>query len=181
MTQSRRTEIDLLCISNGRLICGEVKSSASEFTEEELSKLARIAADIRAEEATISAFNDPSGLMSHHAEALAKLLPAGCTATICGPAQWAFDPRILINLGRVELERSFQEFLDRGCSYNEQKFRWHESVGRYTKHCRFGGPHRPGALCTLTPSSRSTKTVRFHFRIVRRVVNQHVTFRAVTG
>jgi len=27
----------------------------------------------------------------------------------------------------------------------------------------------------------STKTVRFHFRIVRRVVNQHVTFRAVTG
>lgn len=86
-------EIDLLCISNGRLICGEVKSSASEFTEEELSKLARIAADIRAEEATISAFNDPSGLMSHHAEALAKLLPAGCTATICGPAQWAFEPQ----------------------------------------------------------------------------------------
>lgn len=39
-------EIDLLCISNGKLVCGEVKSSASEFTREELAKLARVAADI---------------------------------------------------------------------------------------------------------------------------------------
>ena len=86
-------EMDLLCISNGRLICGEVKSSASEFTGEELSKLARIAADIGADQAAISAFNDPSGLMSRHGEALAKLLPAGCTVTICGPAPWAFQPQ----------------------------------------------------------------------------------------
>ena len=50
-------EMDLLCISDGKLVCGEVKSSASEFTQEELGKLARIAADIKADEVAISAFS----------------------------------------------------------------------------------------------------------------------------
>ena len=86
-------EMDLLCISDGRLVCGEVKSSASEFTREELAKLARIAADIRADQAAISAFTDPSGLMEQHRAAMASLLPTGCTAIICGPSQWAFQPK----------------------------------------------------------------------------------------
>jgi hypothetical protein len=85
-------EIDLLCISDGKLVCGEVKSSASEFTREELAKLARIAADIRADQVAISAFADPDGLMARHSEALAGLLHAGCTVMICGPNQWAFQP-----------------------------------------------------------------------------------------
>jgi hypothetical protein len=86
-------EIDLLCISDGKLVCGEVKSSASEFTREELAKLARIAADIRADQVAISAFNDPGGLMNQHSSALASLLPAGCTVVTCGPNQWAFEPQ----------------------------------------------------------------------------------------
>jgi hypothetical protein len=86
-------EMDILCISNGRLICGEVKSSASEFTQEELLKLARIAVDIGADQAAISAFHDPNGVMLKNREALAKLLPPACNVTICGPAPWAFEPQ----------------------------------------------------------------------------------------
>ena len=84
-------EMDLLCISDGRLVCGEVKSSASEFTREELEKLARIVADIRADQAAISAFHDPDGLMPKHAKVLADLVPPGCSVVICGPNQWAFQ------------------------------------------------------------------------------------------
>jgi hypothetical protein len=87
------TEMDLLCISDGNLVCGEVKSSASEFTREELEKLARIAADIRADQAAISAFHDPDRLMPKHAKVLADLVPPGCSVIICGPSQWAFQPQ----------------------------------------------------------------------------------------
>ncbi len=86
-------EMDLLCISDGKLVCGEVKSSASEFTQEELGKLARIAADIKADQVAISAFSDPDLLMTQHSKTLADLLPAGCAVLICGPSQWAFQPR----------------------------------------------------------------------------------------
>jgi hypothetical protein len=86
-------EIDLLCISDGKLVCGEVKSSAFEFTREELAKLARIAADIRADQVAISAFDDPDGLMKQHGAALVSLLPAGCAVVICGPGQCAFQPQ----------------------------------------------------------------------------------------
>jgi len=86
-------EMDLLCISNGKLVCGEVKSSAAELTQEELGKLARIAADIRADQVAISAFDDPGGLMQQHGTALSSLLHAGCTVVICGPSQWAFHPQ----------------------------------------------------------------------------------------
>jgi hypothetical protein len=85
-------EIDLLCISNGKLVCGEVKSSASEFTREELTKLARIAVDIRADEVAISAFDDPNGLMEEHSKTLIGLLPVGCAVLICRPSQFAFQP-----------------------------------------------------------------------------------------
>jgi hypothetical protein len=86
-------EMDLLCISDGRLVCGEVKSSVSDFTEAELAKLARIAADIRADQVAISAFNDPEGHLSRHSKSLARLLPAGCTVVLCGPGQSAFEPQ----------------------------------------------------------------------------------------
>jgi hypothetical protein len=86
-------EIDLLCISDGKLVCGEVKSSASEFTHEELAKLARIAAGIRADQVAISAFNDPGGLMEKHAQVLGNLLSTGCDVTVCSPNQWAFQPQ----------------------------------------------------------------------------------------
>lgn len=91
--ESPEVEIDLLCISDGKLICGEVKSSASEFTREELAKLAGVAADIRADQVAISAFNDPNGLMQKHVQALATLLPTGCSALTCGPSPWAFQPQ----------------------------------------------------------------------------------------
>jgi len=71
-------EIDLLCISDGKLVCGEVKSSASEFTRDELAKLARVAAAIRADQVAISAFDDQDGLMTQHSKTLAGLLPIGC-------------------------------------------------------------------------------------------------------
>jgi hypothetical protein len=86
-------EMDLLCISDGKLICGEVKSSASEFTQEELAKLARIATAIKADQAAISAFSDPNKLMVQHSKILADLLPPGCSVVVCGPRQWAFQPQ----------------------------------------------------------------------------------------
>ncbi len=86
-------EIDLLCISDGWLVCGEVKSSASDFTRDELTKLARIAADIRADQVAISAFIDSGGLIQQHINTLAGLLPAGCAAVTCGPSQSAFEPQ----------------------------------------------------------------------------------------
>jgi hypothetical protein len=86
-------EMDLLCISDGKLVCGEVKSSASEFTREELAKLARIATAIRADEAAISAFNDPDNLMTQHSKTLTDLLPPGCSVVVCGPRQSAFQPQ----------------------------------------------------------------------------------------
>jgi hypothetical protein len=86
-------EMDLLCISDGKLVCGEVKSSASEFTREELGKLARIAADINADQVAISAFGDPDGLMTEHRKTLTVLLPLGCDVLICGPSEWAFQPQ----------------------------------------------------------------------------------------
>jgi|HubBroStandDraft_6_1064221.scaffolds.fasta_scaffold41919_3 hypothetical protein len=86
-------ELDLLCISNGKLICGEVKSAASEFTLEELKKLARVAADIRADEAAIFALNDPKGLMEKNFQTLSALLHTGCTATVYAPSSWTFQPQ----------------------------------------------------------------------------------------
>ncbi len=86
-------EMDLLCISDGRWVCGEVKSSASEFTREELEKLARIATDINADQVAISAFIDPDGLMAQHSKTLADLLPVDCAVVICGPSQRAFQPQ----------------------------------------------------------------------------------------
>jgi hypothetical protein len=86
-------ELDLLCILDGRLVCGEVKSSVSDFTREELAKLARIATDIRADQVAISAFNDRGGLMQQHSDTLASLLHVGCTVVTCGPSQSAFDPQ----------------------------------------------------------------------------------------
>jgi hypothetical protein len=86
-------EIDLLCISDGKLVCGEVKSSAVDFTPGELTKLARVAMDIRADEVVISAFNDPSGLMERHAQALIALLPDGYSVSTCGPNPWSFQPQ----------------------------------------------------------------------------------------
>jgi hypothetical protein len=90
---SPEAEIDLLCILDGKLVCGEVKSSASEFTTEELVKLASIATDIKADQAVISAFHDSDGLMAKHGQALGKLLPTGCIVMICGPSEWAFQPQ----------------------------------------------------------------------------------------
>ncbi len=86
-------EIDLLCISDGKLICGEVKSSASEFTREDLVKLVGVAEAIRADHITISAFNDPNGLMPKHLQTLVTLLPVGSGALICGPNPFAFQPQ----------------------------------------------------------------------------------------
>jgi len=87
-------EIDLLCISDGMLVCGEVKSSASDFTREELGKLARVATEIRADQVVISAFNDREGLMEQHRSTLASLLPVGCIVVTCGPRQWVFEPQL---------------------------------------------------------------------------------------
>jgi hypothetical protein len=86
-------EVDLLCISDGKLICGEVKSSASEFTREDLAKLVGVAEAIRADLIAISAFNDPNGLMKKHFQTLATMLPVGCGALICGPNPFAFQPQ----------------------------------------------------------------------------------------
>ncbi len=86
-------EMDLLCISDGKLVCGEVKSSASEFTRDELGKLARLATDIKADQAVISAFHDPGGLMPKHAKVLSALVPPVCSVLICGPSTFAFQPQ----------------------------------------------------------------------------------------
>lgn len=86
-------EMDLLCISDGRLVCGEVKSSVSDFTREELAKLARVAADIRADQVAISAFDDQGDLLQQHSNMLASLLPVGCTVLTCGPRQSSFEPQ----------------------------------------------------------------------------------------
>jgi hypothetical protein len=91
--QNPTAEMDLLCISDGKLVCGEVKSSSSEFTREELEKLAGIALDIKADEAVILGFNDPDGRMQKHGEVLAALLPAGCSVLICRPSPWSFEPQ----------------------------------------------------------------------------------------
>lgn len=86
-------EIDLLCISDGKLICGEVKSSASEFTREGLTKLVGVSMDIGADLVAISAFNDPHGLMGKHLQILGTLIPVGCGMMTCGPSPWASQPQ----------------------------------------------------------------------------------------
>lgn len=86
-------EVDLLCISDGKLVCGEVKSSAFEFTREELEKLAQIAVDISADQVAISAFNDPNDLMMQHSQTLSNLLPHGCAVVVCRPSALAFEPQ----------------------------------------------------------------------------------------
>jgi hypothetical protein len=74
------------------LVCGEVKSSASDFTREELGKLARVATEIRADQVVISAFNDREGLKEQHRGTLASLF--GRIVVTCGPRQWAFEPQL---------------------------------------------------------------------------------------
>lgn len=86
-------EIDLLCISDGQLICGEVKSSAFEFKREDLGKLAQVARDIGADQVVISAFNDEGGFLEKQAETLKGLLPLSCTVVTSRPSPWAFGPK----------------------------------------------------------------------------------------
>lgn len=91
--QKPAAEVDLLCISDGMLICGEVKSSSSEFTPEELAKLARIAGAIRADQAVIFGFNDRDALMQQREEMLKGLLPSECSVLVCRSSPSAFQPQ----------------------------------------------------------------------------------------
>jgi len=85
-------ETDILCIADGHLVCGEVKSSASEFTSAELRKLAAIALKIRADIVVISAFRDEKGVMGKIVLQLLAMVRPGCAVTSAGPSGHDFDP-----------------------------------------------------------------------------------------
>lgn len=52
-------EIDIVCIKDGKLVIGEVKTSVNNFSEKEIDKLVNICKEIRPNEVVVSAFKDP--------------------------------------------------------------------------------------------------------------------------
>jgi len=90
--QEPAAEIDILCISDGQLVCGEVKSSASEFTSDELNKLANIAREVRANMVVISAFRDEKKQIGKLILELGKMIHPGCSVTSVGPSGWDLGP-----------------------------------------------------------------------------------------
>ena len=86
-------EIDLLCISDGQLICGEVKSVSSEFTLDELKKLARVARELRADRVLVFAFRDDKRLMQKFEQQLAAIVHSGCHVSAGSASQMAFEPQ----------------------------------------------------------------------------------------
>jgi hypothetical protein len=71
-----QAEIDIVCICDGRLVCGEVKTSASEFTSDELKKLAGVALELKADTVVISAFRDEQQLIGKLVLQLGKMVHA---------------------------------------------------------------------------------------------------------
>jgi hypothetical protein len=70
-------ELDLVCISDGRIVIGEVKTSADGFSEKELRTLGECAKRIRPDIIVLAAFRDPHKRLNQHAENLKGLFPNG--------------------------------------------------------------------------------------------------------
>ena len=86
-------ELDLICISDGKFIIGEVKQRAEEFSTQELKKLARLAAELQADETVIAAFTDEKKQMESHRSKLTGFLGGPrCTAKIVLPGDDVFAP-----------------------------------------------------------------------------------------
>lgn len=68
-------ELDLVCISDGRLIIGEVKTSADQFSENDLRTLGECGKRIRPDVIVLAAFRDPRKRMDEHSKKLKALFP----------------------------------------------------------------------------------------------------------
>jgi hypothetical protein len=86
-------EIDILCIADGKLVLGEVKSSASEFNPAELQKLATLGRELRADRLHIFSFRDENSLMEGWKLKLAALAHPECEITAGVTSEWAFEPK----------------------------------------------------------------------------------------
>ncbi|MBI3895256.1 MAG: hypothetical protein HY313_04940 [Acidobacteria bacterium] len=86
-------ELDFVCIADARLVVGEVKTSSSEFSPDELSKLANLARSVNADTAAIGAFLDCNGEMQQKKEKLQALLAGtAISADAVVPSPYAFEP-----------------------------------------------------------------------------------------
>jgi hypothetical protein len=91
--ENAEAEIDILCISDGQLVCGEVKSSASEFTSVELKKLAGVARELKADRVVIFAFQDEMRLMEKFKQELTAMVHVGCDVSAGTSPEWVFEPQ----------------------------------------------------------------------------------------
>lgn len=86
-------EIDLVCISDGDLIIGEIKTSADEFKSLELEKLVTVSKSILPEKVIIGAFNKPYNKLEDHRKTLSQnLLPLGIKVETIIPNSNCFEP-----------------------------------------------------------------------------------------
>lgn len=87
-------ELDIACISDGKLVVGEVKTSTVEFTSGELAKLAALAQSLGADVAIIAAYLGPENQMGAKKAELEQILRGTSILTqAILPHSYVFEPR----------------------------------------------------------------------------------------
>lgn len=86
-------EIDLVCIADARLLVGEVKTTASDFSQDVLTGLASLARSVNADVALIGAFLDSDGEMDRKRRELEGMLTGtAISAAAITPPAHVFEP-----------------------------------------------------------------------------------------
>jgi predicted Zn-ribbon and HTH transcriptional regulator len=84
-------EVDIVCVVDGHLWIGEIKQSSTEFTSEDLKKLARLAIELAADCAVLGCSSEEAKPMAEHQATLDQLLAGtGCISKCVVPDSWAF-------------------------------------------------------------------------------------------
>lgn len=73
--ESPAGELDFACLADGRIVVGEVKNSASEFSEDELRKFGELARRVNTHIAVVAAFRDRLPAVERYARRLEQLFP----------------------------------------------------------------------------------------------------------
>lgn len=96
-SHGRDGELDLVCISDGEFIIGEVKRGASDFKESDLKALLVTIKKVRPDKVILACFNHEPDKMKKHVNKLQKLLPKNldCKIAYICPSSNFEDPSFI--------------------------------------------------------------------------------------
>lgn len=97
--KERVAEVDITCVSDGKLLVGEVKTSADEFDGDEIDALEAVCRKILPDVAVLSAFTGNKARLNGYAEDLrARLTDLKIDVLILMPPEYMSDPEYHITI-----------------------------------------------------------------------------------